>query len=140
VPFTVQWTGQDDGGGSGVASYDVYLSVDGSPFGLWLSTTDTWAEMTGRPGHTYAFYSVATDNVGNVEDAPAGPDADTIIISGDLTGNWQIDFVDLLILARQWLQSPSEPSADIAPPPDGDGIVDLQDFALFSLNYLEGVE
>ena len=140
VPFIVQWTGQDDGGGSGVASYDVYLSVDGSPFGLWLSTTDTWAEMTGQPGHTYAFYSVATDNVGNVEDAPTESDTAVTILFGDLTGDWQIDISDIRIFARQWLQSPSEPSADIAPPPDGDGIVDFRDFALLSLNYLFSVE
>src|SRR5262249_33183716 len=32
----------------------------------------------GIPGHTYRFYSVATDNVGNVEPTPAAAEATTL--------------------------------------------------------------
>ncbi|MGO9917226.1 MAG: Ig-like domain repeat protein, partial [Isosphaeraceae bacterium] len=70
--FTVTWSGQDDPGGSGIAFYNIYDSEDGGPYSLWQSdTTDTSATFTGQPGHTYAFYSVATDNVGNVQPTPA---------------------------------------------------------------------
>jgi hypothetical protein len=37
------------------------------------------AQFTGEPGHTYAFYSTAVDNVGNVEPAHASPDTVTFI-------------------------------------------------------------
>ncbi len=80
--FTVSWSGQDDPGGSGIASYDIYVSDDGGPFTLWQSgTTQTSAVYTGAVGHTYTFYSVATDNVGNVEAAPSAPEAETTVIS-----------------------------------------------------------
>jgi hypothetical protein len=75
--FAVQWSGSD-GSGSGIATYDIYVSVNNDPFTLWLDhTTDTQATYTGQPSTTYAFYSVATDNVGNREDAPAVADAST---------------------------------------------------------------
>ena len=69
--FDVRWSGEDDPGGSGIASYDVYLSVDGAPFTLWIGgTTETSVTFAGPPGHTYAFYSVARDNVGHVQPTP----------------------------------------------------------------------
>jgi hypothetical protein len=64
--FTVSWSGTD--AQSGVASYKVYVSDDGGPYGLWQSdTTQTSAAFAGQLGHTYRFYSVATDHVGNEE-------------------------------------------------------------------------
>jgi len=56
---------------------------------------------------------------------------------GDLDLDCDIDFEDFAILAGQWLQSPSEPSADIAPP-GGDGIVDMNDLALLVDSWLWG--
>ena len=47
--------------------------------------------------------------------------------SADIDSDWDVDFVDYAILASQWQQTPGEPSADIAPPPAGDGIVDIND-------------
>ena len=79
--FTVTWSGQDDPGGSGVASYDVYDSVDGGPFTLWQSdTTATSATFTGQVGDTYGFYSVATDNVGDVQATPTSAQATTQLV------------------------------------------------------------
>jgi hypothetical protein len=78
--FTVQWSGSDYAGGSGVASYSIYVSDNGRPFALWLSnTTLTSATFTGTPGQTYGFYSIATDNVGNVQPTPSGAQATTTI-------------------------------------------------------------
>ena len=65
MEFTVQWAGQDDATGSGIASYDVYVSDNGGPFTLFLDhTTKTSEVFTGMNGHTYGFFSVARDNVG----------------------------------------------------------------------------
>ncbi|MGO9920864.1 MAG: RHS repeat-associated core domain-containing protein, partial [Isosphaeraceae bacterium] len=70
--FTVSWSGQDDPGGSGIAFYNISVSDDGGPYSVWQSdTTQTSAIFTGQVGHTYSFYSVATDNVGNVQPTPA---------------------------------------------------------------------
>jgi hypothetical protein len=79
--FQVSWSGQDDKGGSGIASYNIYVSDDGGPFTLFQgNTTEPSATFTGQDGHTYAFYSVATDNVGNVEPTPLAPEATTLVL------------------------------------------------------------
>ena len=66
--FTVDWTGEDDPDGSGIASYDIYVSTDGGPYVLWLDdTTETSAVFTAEKDRTYSFYSVTKDNVGNLE-------------------------------------------------------------------------
>ena len=76
--FTVSWTGSDEG--SGIASYDIYVATDGGQFTLWKdNTTETFATYTGQLGNTYAFYSVATDNLGRVEAAPATADTQTTL-------------------------------------------------------------
>jgi hypothetical protein len=79
--FQVSWSGADDFGGSGVRSYDVYVSADGGAFTPWLTdTTRTSATYAGAYGHTYAFSSVATDNVGNREGTPAEAQATTALV------------------------------------------------------------
>jgi len=47
----------------------------------------------------------------------------------DIDDNGSVDFVDFAILASQWQEAPSIPSADIVPP-GGDGIVDTLDLGL----------
>jgi len=94
--FPVTWTGDDDFGGSGIAHYDVLVSADVGPFQLWLDdTTETSAEFPGMAGHTYAFYSVATDNVGHAQPLPGAAQAVTTVdvtppiligMPGDQTG------------------------------------------------------
>jgi hypothetical protein len=80
--FTVRWSGTDDPGGSGIAFYDVYVSDNGAAFTLFqTSTTTTSAPFTGQVGHTYGFYSVATDNVGNRQVTPTAAQATTQVIS-----------------------------------------------------------
>jgi Beta-propeller repeat len=75
----VSWTGTDNG--SGIATYNVYVSDNGSAFFLWQSdVTATSATYSGVAGHTYGFLSIATDAVGNVEKAKTS--ADTSILVG----------------------------------------------------------
>jgi hypothetical protein len=71
--FLVRWAGQDDPGGSGVASYDVHVSADGLNYSRWLQGTNgTAAYFVGELGRTYSFYSVSRDWVGHEEAKPLG--------------------------------------------------------------------
>jgi len=83
----VSWNGSDEPGGSGIASYDIYVSEDGGEYELWLDdTADTSAEFRGKGLRTYAFYSVATDNVGHREAAPSVADAETTMPAAEIVG------------------------------------------------------
>lgn len=83
--ISLNWSGSDDSGGSGIKGYTIYVADNGGPYQAWLvQTTATSAVYPGQSGHTYAFYSIAEDNVGNREAAPSQPDA-AIRISGQLT-------------------------------------------------------
>jgi RHS repeat-associated protein len=78
--FAVQWQG-DDGAGSGVGTYNVYVSENGGNWTLWqVGTTETSAEFEGTPGTTYAFYVHATDALGNSD--PFAPQAQAQTIAG----------------------------------------------------------
>ncbi|NTU54250.1 MAG: hypothetical protein HGA97_11270, partial [Chlorobiaceae bacterium] len=71
--FLVQWSGNDVG--SAIASYSVYVSDNGGGYTAWLeNSTQTEANYAGEQGHTYAFYTRAADNAGNVEAAPSFAD------------------------------------------------------------------
>ncbi len=66
--ITLQYTGVDDAGGSGIQSYNLYVSDNGGAKTLYLSNfsgADTI--FYGQVGHTYRFYAAATDHVGNIE-------------------------------------------------------------------------
>jgi len=76
--LTVNWSGTD--AGSGIASYNIYVSDNGGAFTLWQSAvTATSASYTGTLGHTFGFYSIATDRVGNVEAAKTSADTSTTV-------------------------------------------------------------
>ena len=78
--FGVVWSGANYVGQASVAYYDIFVSDSNAPFSIWQShTTGTGALYSGQPGHTYAFYSVATDTAGNIEAPPATPDAVTTV-------------------------------------------------------------
>jgi hypothetical protein len=71
--FQLTWSGRD--ATSGIRSYDVYLATGDSPFEVWQKDmTRSSATFEGIEGQEYSFYTLATDNAGNVEPAP-GPDA-----------------------------------------------------------------
>ncbi|MGE5607820.1 MAG: carboxypeptidase regulatory-like domain-containing protein, partial [Bacillota bacterium] len=77
--FVVSWAGAD-AAGSGIAGYDIYVSDNGAPFSSWLTGTQaTSAPFTGQDGHSYAFYAVATDNVGQRQSFPAEAQSTAII-------------------------------------------------------------
>ncbi len=55
----------------------------------------------------------------------------------DIDGDGNVTFKDFGYLASQWSGSPGEPSADIAPLPDGDSIVNEKDLAAFVERWLD---
>ena len=74
--FAVNWSGSDVG--SGVATFKVYFSDNGGPFTTFqIDTAAKSATFAGQAGHTYGFYSIATDAVGNVEAPKTAPEATT---------------------------------------------------------------
>lgn len=79
----VQWSGIDADGGAGVSSYDIYVSVDGSDYSLWLANTSNHSAVyRGEVGKNYAFYSIAKDGVGNVETKSPIAEASTSVDVG----------------------------------------------------------
>lgn len=75
------WAGTDDVGGSGIGSWDVFVSDNGGGFVQWQNdTTAAGGTYPGVVGHTYAFYAVPTDNAGNAADA--GPVAQATTVAG----------------------------------------------------------
>jgi YD repeat-containing protein len=83
--FPVSWSGSD-ASGPGIATYSVFVSVNGGAFTPWLTnTTATSAAYTGVPGDTYAFYSVATDAAGLVQPTPSGAQASTLVSTAGST-------------------------------------------------------
>ena len=83
--FNVAWTGTDKG--SGIVSYNIYVSDNGGPFTVWQPAVSTSVSpFTGQPGHTYGFYSIATDGAGNVQAAKNVADS-TTTVSASATGS-----------------------------------------------------
>ncbi len=75
--FVVEWAAIDAGG---IASFEVYVSVDGAPATLWLGPTNARAGVfDGELGRSYAFYVVARDLAGNANPLPAEPHATTTV-------------------------------------------------------------
>ncbi|ADW71045.1 DUF7948 domain-containing protein [Granulicella tundricola] len=81
ITFPVTWSGTDQG--SGIVTYNVYVSDNGGTFTLWQSAVrGVTANYTGTVNHTYGFYSVATDGVGNIEATKNAAETATQIVPG----------------------------------------------------------
>jgi hypothetical protein len=67
--------------GSGIVSYDIYVSENGAKYQLYQTLPSTAAStlFTGRANTQYSFYSLARDAAGNVELAPSQPDTTTFV-------------------------------------------------------------
>ena len=76
--FEVRWSGEDLG--SGIASYDVWISEGGGPLQPWITaTTAISASFTDAYSSTYGFAVSARDRAGNEEAVPATPDTITVV-------------------------------------------------------------
>jgi hypothetical protein len=90
---------------------------------IWKSTCEVVGGASGVQDTISGVYLLLLDN-----------------IADDITGNGKVNFEDLKIIADQWLQPPGTPSADIAPLPNGDNIVDFLDFSVLARNWLRGTD
>jgi hypothetical protein len=80
--FTVSWSGSSPL--SSAITFDVFVSDNGGPFTPFQTATmATSATFTGVPGHTYGFFSIATDAAGNKE--PMKTTADFVVTIVDIT-------------------------------------------------------
>jgi hypothetical protein len=83
--FAVSWSGTDPSG-AGIATYDIFVATDNGPYTSWLlHTTSTTATFNGSLGHSYSFYSLATDNVGYRQQTP-GPIQTTTVAAVTISG------------------------------------------------------
>jgi hypothetical protein len=84
--FTVSWSGSDVGG-PGIATFSVFVSDNGGAFTPFVTdTAQTSAVFHGVVGHTYGFFSVATDVNGNVQPTPTSAQATTTVVATTMTG------------------------------------------------------
>ncbi len=71
--YSLSWKAVDDSLGSGVASYSVYVSVNGGSYVAWKSDTTTTSGIYEAGGtNTASFLVLALDRAGNQEVPPAG--------------------------------------------------------------------
>ena len=77
--FEVKLSGSDDLGGSGIKNYEIYVSENGGQFDHWLTTDEETVMFSGQNGHTYDFYCIAQDNVGNHERSKSSGEASTLV-------------------------------------------------------------
>jgi RHS repeat-associated protein len=115
--FAVSWSGSD--AGSGVATYDVYVSTNGGPFTPWLTgTAATSAVFVGKVGQSYRFYSIARDLVGNLQPAPTAL-ATTRVIPGaaanDFDGDGKADLAVYRPTTGQWIIAQSGGGVRVVP-------------------------
>ena len=88
--FTVRW--EATGAPPDLRDFTIYVAEDGGAYRAWrlnvAATADTFACRSGR---SYFFYSVARDLSGNIEAAPASPDAQTFARVGvGEPGEWRL--------------------------------------------------
>ena len=90
--FSVQWSGTDVG--AGIQDYTVYASDNGSAFTAWLTNTAaTQSNYIGTAGHTYRFYSIARDLVGNIEAAKTLAEATAAVTTATTIPSAQISTI-----------------------------------------------
>jgi hypothetical protein len=127
--FFVSWAGTD-GTGSGIASFDVFVSDNGGAFVPFLEdTAATSTIFNGQVGHTYAFYTTARDNVGHVEVAPTIADATTTtaLEPGDYNRDGIVEADDEIL----WRSTFGQTGAGLAADGNHDGTVNAADWVIW---------
>jgi virginiamycin B lyase len=130
--FLVQWSGTDTG--SGVHIYTVYVSDNAGPFTVWLTTLATQAPYPGVLGHTYRFYSIATDWAGNQENPKTVAEATTYVAEapGDLNGDGAVNCADINVVMASFGKTVGQPGYNPVADVNHDGIVNVKDLSWVS--------
>ncbi len=119
-----------DAGGSGIQFYDIYVSDNGGPYTYWLTTSETSVVFWGECGHVYAFYSVALDYVGNMEEPPALPDVviEVLSIMGDTDGSGEVDLADMILTLQSMnKRDGTDPGSNLCADVNADGRIGLEE-------------
>lgn len=83
--FTVKWKSSDGTNGSGVESALVFMSVDNGPYNMaGVSNSDSLTIQALAGTHTYSFYTLSSDYVGNTESLRPATVSTQVINSVDL--------------------------------------------------------
>lgn len=125
--FGVGWSGSDVG--SGIGGYTIYVATNGGPFVPMvkdsLATSGTFSG--GEFGNTYAFASVARDQVGNIEawSQTAHTVTKLVRLAGDIDGDGDVDTNDLNLILAALNKAATGPNdlRDL----NGDGKIDALD-------------
>jgi hypothetical protein len=135
IEFKLSWSG-DDGGGSGLASFTVFVQENGGAFTPWLiDTTDLSGTYVGSDGKTYGFYSRATDWLGNRESDKGVAESITSVDALDTDGDGVSDYYDPDddndripdLFEFAWGLNPLD-ATDAARDADGDGVSNLGEY------------
>jgi hypothetical protein len=125
--FPVQWSGTDVG--SGIQSFTLYVSDTGGPYLAWLTNTAaTQGTYTGANNHSYSFYSIARDLVGNLEKSKFAADAVTTLQVANLCHvgtDATVDVSDVQLMVNEVLGL-GPPLYDL----NGDGAVNVVDLQI----------
>ena len=130
-----------------------YNRVDGNQTGSvfeFIKTGQSWAKKQmfsasdSNNGDNFGFSTAVSGRnliVGAHFNANKGPLSGAAYVfnnaSADFDGDCDVDFADFALLADFWRQI--NQSKDIAPPPAGDGVVDIYDLALLCNDWLAGL-
>ncbi len=88
-PFTLEWTGEDEG--SGVSSYSVYVSENEGTYQLLIDNTSlTSIVFEGEIDRVYSFYCRAKDNAGLMEPDKSDAEATTRVTEITSVMDWEI--------------------------------------------------
>lgn len=88
---TLNWSGTDDTGGTGIKDYTLYVAENGQPYQLHKSgIKETSYVFEGTTGSRYDFFIIATDLVGNIE--PLKKNADIHVAVGGPKRSQTISF------------------------------------------------
>ncbi len=88
-PFNLHFTAAD--AVSGVDFVEIWVDVDGSGYNLIATTVASPFSFVPGGDGLHSFYTLGVDVVGNREDAPAGPDAVTMVDFSPPTGSFVIN-------------------------------------------------
>ena len=134
--ITMTATEASDPEGNGVEYY--FECTSGGGHNSNWQNERTYTDNGLQPNTTYTYTVKARDQSFNALLNVTGTSSPVLAITyriADFDASGLVDFEDLRILANQWLQPPSTPSADIAPWPSIDGTVNFLDFSALAKNW-----
>jgi pimeloyl-ACP methyl ester carboxylesterase len=110
--------------------------IGGMPNGTWTTITFTW-NTTGFAKGNYTISAYAWPVLGetDTDDNRFTGGVVTVTVAGDLDGNFAVQLVDLVILAKAYGSKPGEPNWNPNADLDDNGIVGLTDLVALAKNY-----